>query len=181
MREMEGLMSQANEAIHSAAVGGTRPHRRRWTRVRTDAGAHQWAVSWRSCRILVAVVLLIAVALIMIAAPVYVFLGEKKIVVSPALWSVALDVCRVVTGLFGMLGIVSVVTERRSGSSGDGALGSVAGGAVLIVAAVAGLGLVIVITFLGGLVLLVAGGAVAVEAFRASTPEPCWAPQPGQE
>jgi hypothetical protein len=116
--------------------------------------------------------LLMDVGLIMIAAPVYVFLGEKKIDVSPSLWSVALDLCRVVTGLFGIVAIVSVVTERRAGSRGGGTVGSVACGAALIAAAVAGLGIVIVLTGLAGVALLYVAGAVVIDAFRASHPKP---------
>ncbi len=130
------------------------------------------STSERSLRTLVPIVVLMALALIMIAAPVYVFLGEKKIDVSPSLWNVALDLCRVVTGLSGILAIVSVVTDGRSGSSGDGTIGSLACGAALIAAGVAGLGLVIVITGLGGLALLCVGGVGALEAFRTSHPEP---------
>ncbi|HJS96271.1 MAG TPA: hypothetical protein VJ741_18545 [Solirubrobacteraceae bacterium] len=113
-----------------------------------------------------------AVGLIMIAASVYVLLGEKKIDVSPSLWRVSLDLCRVVTGLFGILVIVSVVTERRSGSRDGGTFRSVACGAAFIAAAVAGLGLVIAITGLGGFALLYGGGAFFVDEFRASHPGP---------
>jgi hypothetical protein len=161
-------MSQTVEGTHTTAVGEVRRHHRHRTGVRTDPGAPQPAMSERSRRTLVPVVFLMAVAAIMIAAAGYVFLGEKGIAVSPLLWKVAVDLCRVVTDLFGILAIVSVVTGRRSGSSRDGTFGSAACGALLIAAAVAGLGLVIVITGLSGLALLYAGGAGAVEAFRAS-------------
>jgi hypothetical protein len=137
-------------------------------------------MSKRSRRTLAPMVLLMAVALIMIAAPVYVLLGEKGIAVSPSLWNVAVDLCRVVTGLFGLLTIVSVVPRRGSGSSGDGTFGSLVSGVVLIAASVVGVGLVIVITGLGGLALLYAGGAVGVQAFRASRLGPRQTPQAGE-
>ena len=129
-------------------------------------------MSKRSRRSLAPMILLMAVALIMLAAPVYVLLGEKGIAVSPSFWKLAVDLCRGITGLFGILTIVSVVPGRRSGPSGEGALGSLVAGALLIVAAIADLGLTIVITGLAGLGLLFAGGAVVVEAFRATRAEP---------
>src|SRR5262249_44708351 len=98
--------------------------------------------------------------------------GEKTIYVSPSLWSVAFDVCRVFTGLSGILAIVGVVTDRRSGSRGDGDFGCLAGAAAVIAAAVAGLGIVIAMTGLAGVGLLYAGGAGVVESLRASHPEP---------
>jgi hypothetical protein len=119
-----------------------------------------------STRPLVSMALLMALALIMIAAPVYVFLGEKRIDVSPSLWHAALDLCRAVTALFGILPIVSVLPARRPRSGDGGTFGSAAGGAALIAAAVAGWGLVLVITGLGGLALLCGGGAVAFEELR---------------
>jgi hypothetical protein len=118
-----------------------------------------------------ATTLLMVVGTVMLAAPVYVLLGEKGIDVSPSLWNTAVGFCRVVTGLFGLLTIVSTVTGRGSEPNRDGAVGSVAAGVVLIAAAVAGLGFVIVITGLGGLALLYAGGSVAVGAFRSRRPE----------
>ena len=60
---------------------------------------------------------------------------------------------------------------RRPEANRDGAFGSVVAGVVLIAAAVAGLGFVIVMTGLGGLALLYAGGSVAVGAFRSRRPE----------
>jgi hypothetical protein len=174
-------MFQADEGTHITTIGEARPHHRHWMRVRTDSGARQWAVSRHSRRTFAAMVFLVAVALILIAAPVCVFLGEKTNAVSPSLWSVADDVCRVVAGLFGILGIVLVVAERRSGSSGGGDLRTVAGGAALIAAAAAGLGIVIVVTGLGGLAFLYAGGVLAVECFRAPQPEPRRISQRGKE
>jgi hypothetical protein len=118
------------------------------------------------------VTLLMVVALTMLAAPVYTLLGEKGISVSRALWNIAAALCRAVTGLFGLLAVVSVVTGRRSGSSRDDIFGSIAAGVVLIGAAIAGLRLVIVITGLGGLALLFAGGHMAVAAVRSRPPWP---------
>jgi hypothetical protein len=114
--------------------------------------------------------LLMAVGAVMLAAPVYVLLGEKGIDVSPFLWNTAVAFCRVVAGLFGLLAIVLTVTGRGSESNRDGPFGSVVAGVLLIAAAVAGLGFVIVMTGLGGLALLYAGGAVAVGAFRSGRP-----------
>jgi hypothetical protein len=168
VREMEEFMSQADENTHTATVAEAQPQHAHRTLVRANPSAPHRLMSKRSCRTEVRLALLMAFALVMIAAPVYVFLGEKKIDVSPSLWSAALDFCRVVTGLFGIIGIVSVVTERRSGARGDGLVGSVAGGAALIGAAVVGLGLVIVVTALGGAVLLYGAGAIVAGEFRAS-------------
>lgn len=165
-------MSQAVEDTHAIASGDARGHRTHRTRVRPGSGARRLAMSRLRRSTLTPIVLLTAVALIMIAAPVYVFLGEKGIAVSSLLWTVALDFCRGLTGLFGLLAIVSAVPRRRSESRGNGILGSVATGVVLIAAAAAGLGLVIVITGLTGLGLLYAGGVVAVDAFRSSRREP---------
>jgi hypothetical protein len=155
---MEEFMSQAVEATHTATVA--------------EAGTHDTHRTIGGLRALVPLALLMTAGLIMTAASVYVFLGEKKINVSPSLWMAALDLCRVVTGLYGIFAIVSVVTERRSGSRGGNTFGSVVCGAALIAAAVAGLGLVMVITGLGGITLLFAGGFVVVEALRVSHPEP---------
>ena len=165
-------MSQSVNGIHTTAIDDARRHGRHRTRVRSGPGAPRRAMTGLRRGSLAPTVLLIAAALIMIATPVYVTMGEKGIAVSPSLWKVAIDFCRVVTGLVGLLTIGSAVNERRSVSSGDGTLGSLAGGVVLIAAAVAGLGLVIVMTGLIGLGLLFAGGAVAVDAFRPSRPEP---------
>lgn len=150
-------MSQAVEGTHTTAVGKARRHRRHRTPVRAMGG--------RNRRNLAVALLLMAVALIMIAAAIYTFLGEK-VAVSPSLWKAAAVLCRVTAGLFGLLAIVSTVTGRRTESGRDGFFGSIVTGVVLIAAAVAGLGLVTVMTGIGGLVLLYAGGAVAVDAFR---------------
>jgi hypothetical protein len=115
--------------------------------------------------------LLMASGAAMLAASVCVLLGEKGIDVSPSVWHTAVAFCRVVTGLVGLLMIGSAVTGRGSGSNRDGAFGSVVAGVLCVAAAVAGVGLVIVITGLGGLVLLFAGGAVAIGVFRSRHPE----------
>jgi MFS family permease len=122
-------------------------------------------------RTMTATTLLMAVGATMVAAPVYVLLGEKGIDVSPSLWTTALAFCRAVTGLFGLLAIVSTVTGRGSRPKRDDAFRSVVAGVLFIAAAVAGLGLVIVITGLAGLVLLFASGAGVVGAFRSGRPE----------
>lgn len=57
------------------------------------------------------VTVLMAAGLAMVAAAVCVVLGEKGVGLSESLWNVALDVCRVVTGLLGLL-----VVRRRSPS-----------------------------------------------------------------
>ncbi len=137
-------------------------------------------MSGRNPRTVGAMTLLIAVALTMVAAPVYVLLGTKGIGMSSSLWTIAVALCRVVTGLFGLLAIVSAVTRRGSRPSRDNTLGSVASGVVLIAAAVAGLGLVIVITGFAGLVLLYAGGAQAVDALHSWLPKPVPPPQRGE-
>lgn len=151
-------MSQALEATHTATVA--------------EAGTHDTHRTIGGRRALVPLALLMIAGLIMTAASVYVFLGEKKIDVSPSLWMAALDLCRVVTGLFGIFVIVSVVTERRSGSRGGDTFRTLACGAALIAAAAAGLGLVIVVTGLGGITLMFAGGVVVVDALRVSHPGP---------
>jgi hypothetical protein len=120
----------------------------------------------RNRRSLRLVILLMTAGLAMLAAAVCVVLGEKGLGVSESLWRVAVDVCRVVTGLLGLLVIQSVAAGRRSQASRRDTFWTVVSGVVFLVAAVAGLRLVIVITGFGGLVLLYAGGAVAVEAFR---------------
>jgi hypothetical protein len=125
-----------------------------------------------SRRTLASTSLLMASGLIMLAAAVYVLLGEQAISAPPALWNVAAAVCRAVTGLFGLLAIVSTLTARASESSRHDTISSVASGVVFIAAAVVGLRLVIVITGLGGLALLFAGGTVAVDAFRSRHREP---------
>ncbi len=112
------------------------------------------------------VTLLMAAGLAMVAAAVCVVLGEKGVGLSESLWNVAVDVCRVVTGLLGLLVIKPVVPGRRSKESRHDTFWTVVSGGVFIAAAVVGLRLVIAITALGGLVLLYAGGAEAVEAFR---------------
>lgn len=112
------------------------------------------------------------VGLTLLAAAVYVVLGEKDTSVSPSLWNVAVVLCRVITGLIGLLAIAPAVVRRGAGSSRDYTLGSVATAVVLIAAAVVGLRLVIVITGLGGIGLLYAAGATAVAASRSTRPEP---------
>jgi hypothetical protein len=124
-------------------------------------------MSRRDRRSLTWMAALMPVAMVMIAAPVYVVLGEKGIADSPSLWNLALDLCRVVTGLFGLIVLVPVAPGRGSDSSRQDIVGSIAGGVVFIAAAVAGLGLVIVVTGLGGVVLLYASGAVVRDAFVA--------------
>ncbi|HET6866696.1 MAG TPA: hypothetical protein VFH80_12335 [Solirubrobacteraceae bacterium] len=123
-------------------------------------------MSGRDGRGLALIVSLLAVGLVMIAAPICVFLGEKVIVVSPSLWNLALDLCRVITGLVGLFVLGSALSGRGADSSRHDTFGSIVGGVVLIAGAVLGLGLVIVVTGLGGLVFLYAGGALAVDAFR---------------
>jgi hypothetical protein len=115
---------------------------------------------------LLRVILLIAAGLSMVAASVLVLLGEKGVGPSESLWNVAVDLCRVVTGLLGLLAIKSAVPERRAESSRQDTFWTVVSGVVFIAAAVAGLRLVIVMTGLAGLVLIYAGGALAVDAFR---------------
>lgn len=133
-RGMEGLMAEAVKVTH----------------IRRNR---------RSLRL---VILLMAAGLAMLAAAVCVVLGEKGLGVSESLWSVAVDVCRVVTGLLGLLVIKSVAPGRRSEASWRDTFWTVVSGLVFIVAAVAGLRLVIAITGFGGLLLLYAGGAAAV-------------------
>ncbi|MGN6871932.1 MAG: hypothetical protein ACTHMY_26370 [Solirubrobacteraceae bacterium] len=123
-------------------------------------------MSGRDRRGLALIASLLAIGMVMIAAPICVILGEKAIVVSPALWNLSADVCRVITGLVGLFVLVSAVRGRGSDSSRHDTFGSIVGGVVLIAGAVAGLGLVIVVTGLGGLAFLYAGGALAVDAFR---------------
>ena len=159
-------MSQAVEGTHTTAVGRTRRHRRRRTRVRSGRGAHQWVMSGRDRRGLALIVSLLAVGLVMIAAPICVVLGEKAIVVSPSLWNLSVDSCRVITGLVGLFVLVSAVSARGADDSRHGTFGSIVGGVVLIAGAVAGLGLVIAVTGLGGLAFLYAGGGLAVDALR---------------
>ena len=165
-------MSQAVEGTHTTPVGKAGRHHRHRTRVRIDQGAHDSAMSGRDCRSLARTASLMAVALIMAAAPVYVLLGEKAIAVSPPLWNLALDLCRITTGLFGLLAVVSTVTGRGADSSRHDTFGSIVAGVVFIAAAVAGLGLVIVVTGLAGLALLYAGGVAAVDACRSQHREP---------
>lgn len=165
-------MSQAVGGTHTTAVDTTGRLRGNRTRVRRSRGARESAMSGRDWHSLAWMAALMPVAMVMIAASVYVVLGEKGIAGSPSLWSLALDLCRVVTGLFGLFVLVSVVPGRGSDSSRQDIFGSIAGGVVFIAAAVAGLGLVIVVTGLGGLVLLYASGAVAVDAFRCRHREP---------
>lgn len=126
----------------------------------------------RNRRTMTVTMLLTAVGAAMLAASVYVLLGEKGIDVSPFRWSAAVDFCRAVTGLFGLLAIMSTVTRRGSGSNRDGKFRSVVAGVLFIAAGVAGFGLVIVITGLAGLGLLYAGGGAAVGAFRSARPGP---------
>jgi hypothetical protein len=115
---------------------------------------------------------LIAAGLTMVAAAVLVVLGQKGVVISESLWNVAVDVCRVVTGLVGLLAVESAVLGRGSESSRGDTFWNVVIGVVFIAAAVAGLRFVIVMTGLVGLVPLYAGGALAVDAFRSRLPEP---------
>jgi hypothetical protein len=165
-------MSRAVEGTHTTAVDTAgRQHGDR-ARVPRGRGARESAMSGRDRRSLAWIAALMPVAMVMITAPVYVVLGEKGIAGSPSLWNVALDLCRVVTGLFGLFVLASVVPGRGSDSSRQDIFSSIAAGAVFIAAAVAGLGLVIVVTGLGGLVLVYAGGAVAVDAFRCRHREP---------
>jgi hypothetical protein len=124
--------------------------------------------------------LLMAAAVTMLAAPVYAFLGEKGIDVSPQVWNIAVAFCRVITGVLGLLAIVSAVTGRRSASSRRDTFGSIAGGVVFIAAAIAGLGLVLVITGVVGFGLLCVGGAAAVNAFRSWRSEPASPSQRGE-
>jgi hypothetical protein len=165
-------MSQAVKGTHTAAVGTTGRHRWRRTRVRTDRGGHESAMSGRDRGSVASTALLLAVATIMIAAPACVILGEKGIAVSPSLWNLAVDLCRGITGLFGLLVLVSAVTELGADSSRQDTFGSIVGGVAFIAAAITGLGLVIVVTGLGGLALLYAGVAVAVDAVRFRHREP---------
>jgi hypothetical protein len=81
-----------------------------------------------SRRTMTATTLLMAVRATMVAAPVYVLLGEKGIDVSPSLWNTSLAFCRAVTGLFGLLAIVSTVTGRGSRPKRDDAFRSVVAG-----------------------------------------------------
>ena len=118
------------------------------------------------------VTVLMAAGLAMIAAAVCVILGEKGVGVSESLWTVAVDVCRVVTGLLGLLVIKGAVPGRHSEASRHDTFWAVASGLLFIGAALAGFRLVIVMTGLGGLVLLYAGGAEAVDAFRSRPLEP---------
>jgi hypothetical protein len=111
------------------------------------------------------------VGLTLLAAAVYVVLGEKDISLSPSLWNAAAVLCRVITGLFRLLAIAPAVVRRGAGSSRDDTLRSVATAVVLIAAAVVGLRLVIAITELGGICLLYAAGATAL-ASRSTRPEP---------
>jgi hypothetical protein len=120
------------------------------------------------------------VGLTMLAAAVYVVLGEKDAGVSPSLWNVAAVLCRVITGLFGLLAIAPAVVRRGAGSTRDDTLGSVATAVVLIASAVVGLRLVIVITGLGGIGLLYAAGATALNASRSRPPEPEPPPRPSE-
>lgn len=159
-------MSQAVEGTHTTAVGRTRRHRRGRTRVRSDRGAHQWVMGGRDVRGLALIASLLAGGLVMIAAPICVQLGEKASVVSPSLWNLSVDSCRVITGLVGLFVLVSAVRGRGADYSDHGTFGSIVVGVVLMAGAVAGLGLVIVVTGLGGLMLLYAGGTLAVDALR---------------
>lgn len=143
-RGMEGLMAEAVKVTH----------------IRRNR---------RSLRL---VILLMAAGLAMLAAAVCVVLGEKGLGVSESLWSVAVDVCRVVTGLLGLLVIKGAVPGRHSEASRHDTFWAVASGLLFIGAALAGFRLVIVMTGLGGLVLLYAGGAEAVDAFRSRPLEP---------
>lgn len=165
-------MSQAVESTHTTAVDTTERQHGNRTRVRRGRGLRESAMSGGDRRSLAWMAALMPVAMVMIAAPVYVVLGEKGIAGSPSLWNIALDMCRVVTGLFGLFVLVSVVSGRGSDSSREDIFGSIAGVVVFIAAAVVGLGLVIVVTGFGGLVLLYASGAVAVDAFRFRHREP---------
>lgn len=165
-------MPQVVEGTHTTAVDTAGRRHGNRTRVRRGRGARDSAMGGRDWRSVAWMASLMPVAVVMIAASVYVVLGEKGIAGSPSLWNLAVNVCRVVTGVFGLLVLVSVVPGRGSDSSRQDIFGSLAGGAVFIAAAVAALGLVIVVTGLGGLVLLYASGAVAVDAFRARRREP---------
>lgn len=172
-------MFHAIEGTHTTAVVKARRHHGHPTRVRTDQGALERAASGRDLRGLALTAALMAVALVMTAAPVCVILGEKGVAVSPSLWNVAVDLCRIITGLFGLLAVISSVRGRGSDSSRHDTLGSIASGAVLVVAAVAGLGLVIVITGLTGVVLLYVSGVAVADAFRPRHREPA-RPEPAQ-
>ena len=94
-RGMEGLMSEAVKVTH----------------IRRNR---------RSLRL---VILLMAAGLAMLAAAVCVVLGEKGLFVSEPLWSVAVDVCRAVTGLLGLL-VISLWhpggARRRAGATRSG-------------------------------------------------------------
>ena len=103
----------------------------------------------RNGRTLAATILLMVTGVTLLAAAVYVVLGEKEGGVSPSLWNVAVVLCRVITGLFGLLAIAPAVVGRGAGSSRDETLGAVTTAVILIAAAVVGLRLVIVITGLG--------------------------------
>lgn len=104
-------MSQAVEGTYTTAVDTTgRQHGNR-TRVRRGRRARESAMSARDRRSLVWMAALMPVAMVMIAAPVYVVLGEKGIAGSPSLWNLALDVCRVITGLFGLFVLGSVCRD----------------------------------------------------------------------
>lgn len=165
-------MSQAVEGTHTTPVGTTGRHRWHRTRVRTDRGTHESAMSGRDRGSVAWIAALLAVATIMIAAPACVILGEKGVAVSPSLLNLAVDLCRLVTGLFGLLVLVSAVTGRGSDSSRQEAFRSIVGGVAFIAAAIAALGLVIVVTGLGGLALLYAGAALAADALRIRHREP---------
>jgi len=116
---------------------------------------------------------LMATGLAMFAAAVCVVLGEEGVRLSEPLWNVSVDVCRAVTGLLGLLMIKSLASGRRLESSRMDTFWTVVSGVLFIVAAVVGLGLVIVMTGVVGLVLLYAGGTVAVEEVRSpSAPWP---------
>ena len=165
-------MSQAVEGTQTTAVDATGRQHGNWPRVRRGRGAREAAMSGRDRRSLAWMTALMPVAMVMIAAPVYVELGEKGIAGSPSLWNLALDLCRVVTGLFGLFVLVAVVPGGGSDSNRQDIFRSIAGGVVSIAAAVAGLGLVVVVTGLGGLVLLYASGAVALDELRCRHREP---------
>ena len=169
-------MSQAVEGTHSTAVSKARRHHRHPTLARTDQRAHEFAASSRDGRSLAGTASLMAVALIMTAAPVYVLLAVKGIADAPPLWNLALDLCRVITALFGLLAIVSTVPGRSAGSSCQDILGSIIAGVVFIAAAVVGLGLVLVVTGLAGLALLYASAVAAADAFRSQHREPARQP-----
>lgn len=93
----------------------------------------------------------------MISAVVIVILGEKTSGISLPVWNVALIACQGVTGLLGLRVLVSSLIARGSKSSLRERLSTMATGGVLVAAAVAGVGLVLVVTGLFGLRLTLTG------------------------